>query len=167
MGATKGELRIAARAPERPERIAGQRLGRLVARVAGQGVLVDFRGNPHGPIAARVLASIDVSALAFAADSGAEVLLSFDDEQTDRPIVVGLLHPATSAGAAAPNGVERREALVDGQRVVLNAQDEIVLRCGKASITLRRNGRIVLRGTYLETNSEGVNRVKGAAVRIN
>jgi hypothetical protein len=47
------------------------------------------------------------------------------------------------------------------------AQDEIVLECGSASITLRRNGRVVIRGEYVETYSEGTNRIKGGQVRIN
>lgn len=59
------------------------------------------------------------------------------------------------------------EAVVDGRRVVIDAADEIVIRCGKASITLRRNGRIVVRGTYVETDSEGLNRIKGGAIKIN
>ena len=59
------------------------------------------------------------------------------------------------------------EALVDGKRVTIEAQDEIVLRCGQASITLRRNGRIVVRGTYVETRARGINRIKGGAVQIN
>lgn len=57
--------------------------------------------------------------------------------------------------------------MVDGSEVVLEVQDEIVLRCGKASITLRRNGRIVIRGTYVENRAEGVNRIKGGSVQIN
>ena len=56
---------------------------------------------------------------------------------------------------------------VDGKRVRIVAQDEIVLQCGEASVTLRRNGRIVIRGTYVETCSEGTNRIKGGQVRIN
>src|SRR5579862_7257079 len=59
------------------------------------------------------------------------------------------------------------EADVDGKRVRIVAQDEIVLQCGDASITLRRNGRIVIKGTYIETCSEGTNRIKGGQVRIN
>jgi uncharacterized protein (DUF2345 family) len=59
------------------------------------------------------------------------------------------------------------EAEIDGKRVRIVAQDEIVLECGSASITLRRNGRIVIRGTYVETSSEGTNRIKGGQVRIN
>lgn len=63
--------------------------------------------------------------------------------------------------------LETLEAVVDGKRVVIDAQDEVVIRCGKASITLRRNGRVVIRGTYVETRAEGVNRIKGGSVQIN
>jgi hypothetical protein len=59
------------------------------------------------------------------------------------------------------------EADADGRRVRLMAKDEIVLECGKASITLRRNGRVVVRGTHVESNSEGTNRIKGLQVRVN
>ena len=59
------------------------------------------------------------------------------------------------------------DANVDGRRVRIVAQDEIVLECGQASVTLRRNGRIIIRGTYVETHSEGTNRIKGGQVRIN
>jgi hypothetical protein len=72
--------------------------------------------------------------------------------------------PATDAAAPPPQVIE---ADVDGRRVRVVAQDEIVLQCGQASITLRRNGRIVIRGTYVETHSEGTNRIKGGQVRIN
>jgi hypothetical protein len=59
------------------------------------------------------------------------------------------------------------EADVDGRRVKIVARDEIVLECGEASITLRRNGKVIVRGTYVETYSTGTNRVKGGQVRIN
>lgn len=32
---------------------------------------------------------------------------------------------------------------------------------------LRRNGRVVIRGAYVETRSRGVNRIKGGSVQIN
>jgi hypothetical protein len=57
-------------------------------------------------------------------------------------------------------------AVVDGKRVVIRGADEIVLECGEASITLRRNGRIVIKGTFLESYSKGLNRIKGVAVKI-
>jgi hypothetical protein len=78
--------------------------------------------------------------------------------------------PTPAAHVTSPDTSERApfiEADVDGKRVRLTAQDEIVLQCGSASVTLRRNGRVVIRGTYVETHSEGTNRIKGGQVRIN
>ena len=75
--------------------------------------------------------------------------------------------PAAAEVAAAGDLPYVVEADVDGKRVRIVAQDEIVLQCGEASITLRRNGRIVIKGTYIETCSEGTNRIKGGQVRIN
>ena len=41
------------------------------------------------------------------------------------------------------------------------------LRCGKASITLTRAGKVLIRGAYLLSRSSGVNRIKGGSVQIN
>jgi hypothetical protein len=43
----------------------------------------------------------------------------------------------------------------------------MVLRCGKASITLTRAGKVLIQGSYVLSRSTGVNRVKGGAVQIN
>ena len=57
-------------------------------------------------------------------------------------------------------------AEVDGRRVCIRGADEIVLQCGEASITLRRNGKVIIKGTLVETRSSGLNRIKGAAVQV-
>lgn len=59
------------------------------------------------------------------------------------------------------------EARVDGQRVVIEAQDEVVIKCGRATITLRRNGKIIIKGDYVETRATGTNRIKGGSVQVN
>ncbi len=58
-------------------------------------------------------------------------------------------------------------AEVDGRSVVLEGKDELVLRCGEASITLRRNGRIVIQGVQVETRAAGSNKIRGGSVQIN
>ena len=70
---------------------------------------------------------------------------------------------------ANPTPVLRRpvEARVDGQRVTIEGQDEVVIRCGAASITLWRNGKVVIKGTQLETSATGTHRIKGGSVDIN
>ena len=99
------------------------------------------------------------------------MLLVFEAERSDRPIIVGLIESRDSHVEKKKHEDEGRssdlEALIDGRRIALQAEDEIVLRCGEASITLQRNGRIVVRGAYVETRSKGINRIKGGVVRIN
>ena len=74
---------------------------------------------------------------------------------------------AKSSATAAHGAAPVIEADVDGTRVRICARDEVVIQCGKASITLRRNGRVVIRGTYVETHSAGTNRIRGGQVRVN
>ena len=75
-----------------------------------------------------------------------------------------ILHPEVALG---PAGNRRFQATVDDQRLELKAEREIVLRCGKASITLTRAGKILLRGAYLFSRSTGVNKIKGGSVQLN
>ena len=107
-------------------------------------------------------------------NSNASALKLVEPSATAQPVPAGKASVKSAANAArkAPRTVEakpteRIEALVDGRRVVIDAEDEVVIRCGKASITLRRNGRVIIQGTHVETRAEGVNRVKGGSVQIN
>jgi len=165
--------------------VAGERLsahavvGRLLPGSTPTAPLVEFEGNPHGPLRARTTAVMasDVVDRAIATAQGA--LLVFERGDPRLPIVTGLIwtgQPATpfqellvptrSPPGAAP-GRSAVEARLDGARVVLEGTREVTLKCGEASITLRADGRIMLRGAYVESSSRGVNRLKGATVKIN
>lgn len=96
------------------------------------------------------------------------VVLQFENGDPNRPIVLGLIERVEDTGTSAvANGAQVVEVDVDGKRVRIVGKDEIVLQCGEASITLRRNGRVIVRGTYIETHSDGTNRIKGGQVLIN
>lgn len=69
--------------------------------------------------------------------------------------------------ALAPEDDAEQEIEVDGKRIVFTAKNEIVLRCGKSSITLTRAGKIIISGEYVVSRSAGVNRIRGGSVQIN
>lgn len=96
-----------------------------------------------------------------------QAVVVFDGGDRSRPLIVGFIEPLDQPEPVAAPGMPVIEADVDGRRVRVTAQDEIVLECGSASVTLRRNGRVVIRGTYVETRSDGTNRIKGGQVQIN
>lgn len=143
------------------EPAAGPLVGWLVGWSSEEGPWVDFPGNASGPVLARATVAIDASAAADAIRSRRGVVLLFERNQHDLPLIVGLLVEPE------PPPVSGAETVVDGERVELRADKEIELRCGQASIILRKNGRVVIRGTHVETRSKGVNRIKGGSVQIN
>ena len=53
------------------------------------------------------------------------------------------------------------------QELMFSASQKITLQCGLSSITLHPNGKIVLRGQYILSAAEGVNRLVGSQIEIN
>lgn len=120
---------------------------------------VSYPGAPS-PEALQALATQPVTE----EDVGRELALSFIDGNPRQPLILGFLHRpgSTQAERAEPVDVD-----VDGETVTLTGEQQIVLKCGKASITLTRAGKVIIKGAYLSSHSTGVNRIKGGSVQIN
>ena len=96
---------------------------------------------------------------------GQPVVLMFENGDPALPIVMGVLLPKDGWPLAQQPAQVEVEA--DGERLVVDARDQLVLRCGKASITLTKAGKVLIQGTYLSSRSSGVNRIKGGSVQLN
>ncbi|MGC8115159.1 DUF6484 domain-containing protein [Metapseudomonas otitidis] len=94
-------------------------------------------------------------------DIGTQVALMFVGGDPSRPLVIGRIQRLPEARQAPA------VAHIDGERLEFSAEREIILRCGKASITLTREGKVLIKGAYLSSRSSGVNRIKGGSVQIN
>jgi hypothetical protein len=142
-----------------------------VGRFTGLGdhgeALVDFPDNPaRRPLAARSIVSVEATHI------GREVALLFEGGDVEKPVIMGFIKSSPSPAENDRKPVIAESTLpvsteVDGERIVFDANKEIVLRCGSASITLTRAGKILLRGKYILSRSSGVNRIKGGSVQIN
>jgi hypothetical protein len=160
---------------------SSMRIGRLMTGSTPLCPLVDFADNPAGPLRARTTVSLDATTIERAVVTGQNAVLAFENGDLRLPIVTGLVQTelaatpfqelliATRAAVSGPRTGKAApvEARLDGERVVLEGKKEILLKCGEASITLRSDGRMVLRGAYVETYAKGLNRIKGGSVKIN
>jgi hypothetical protein len=126
-----------------------------------QPLVVGVPNLPHEIVAARTTVPLLRSQI------GSTVVLVFEHGDPRRPIVVGVLlerRPILVDPAPGPSLVSKQ---ADDDRLVMSAEREIVLRCGDASITLTRAGKVIIKGTYVVSRSSGYNKIKGAAVDIN
>ncbi|HMW72235.1 MAG TPA: hypothetical protein PKD17_10465, partial [Cellvibrionaceae bacterium] len=60
-----------------------------------------------------------------------------------------------------------RSANLDGKRLVFEAEEEVQIKCGEASINLYKDGRVVIRGRNLISRASAVNRILGGSVQVN
>jgi phage gp45-like len=136
----------------------------FVARVLSAGaegdVVVEWRGarGPEVRGARRLQVADELR-------PGAIVALVFEDGDEDRAIVLGPLHGMGDAAGLAEG--DRPQVRVAGRAIVLDAEDEVILRCGPATVHLKKDGTVAIRGAKLLSRASGVNRIKGGAVQIN
>lgn len=163
--------------------------------VLGQLVGIDSKGNPlvSYPQLIDEHSAVAVSTIpATHQHIGRQVALLFAAGDCRQPVIVGFIHsplhdllesfshvqPSINAqdveifepSDKAIDAVVDDESLavrVDGKKVVIEGQEEIVLKCGEASITLTKAGKILIRGKYLLSRSAGVNRILGGSVQVN
>jgi hypothetical protein len=86
-----------------------------------------------------------------------DCVLIWGVEATDEPVVIGRVGPAH--GERAPD--ETPAVLT------IEAQHSLTLRVGDGSITIRDDGKILIKGKDLVSHAQRLNRIKGGSVSIN
>jgi hypothetical protein len=146
-------------------------IGRLAKPEKPGEIWVEFEGS--GPAPARLLSTIDRRELLKKENIGRQVLLLFEKGLKAYPVIVGLMENliddiiSLEVAPQADHDKKPVDLLVDNERIVLDAKKEIVLKCGKGSITIKKDGKIVILGTNLISRSRGPHKIKGASVSIN
>jgi hypothetical protein len=140
--------------------------------------VVDFPGNQSKqPLVAMTTLGLSTKHI------GRQLALLFANGDPQSPVIMGMIHshlqdmlenftnqPQTDAldqQGELESNLQVDDVLIDGKKIVFEAKEEIVLKCGESSITLTKAGKVLIRGKYLLNRSTGVNRIMGGSVQVN
>jgi hypothetical protein len=163
-------LSMTSREESYPSFESALRVGKVVAADQEGKIFVDYSGNQKGPILARLTSSAREN-LRLESYAGREVLLGFEDDAPLCPIIIDTLHSTIDGREVPLNETAEADAPkrvhTTPKRLTLEAEEEVVLRCGDGSITITSAGKVLIKGKYLVSRSSGTNSIKGSSVRIN
>jgi Domain of unknown function (DUF6484) len=128
-------------------------VGRIVRITEDGEILVDYPGNQVGPIRARLGMQVPLDR------PDQQVLLVFENQDVTLPIIAGVITDKV--------GDLRCRGSRDGEELTLKATKELTLVCGKSSITLRSDGKVIVKGREILSRASGTNKIRGASVKIN
>lgn len=153
-------IELAARVPL-PAPLPEVTIGRIIG-FKGAAPLVNYPANPAcAPVPALATAPVPADT------AGRAVALVFIEGDPARPLILGLVRGGETGTQQAEEALAPVAARLDGETITLTAERELALKCGRASITLTRAGKVLIRGAYLLSRSSGANRIKGGSVQIN
>lgn len=133
---------------EAPRASAGVHLGCLQGFDPTGAPLVRLYGET-APMVALATVALQTS------DVGRQLALVFLNDHS--PLVIGLIQ----------NSQHVAEVRLEGDQLVLEGRESLELRCGKASLLMREDGKIIIKGTHLVSRSSGANKIKGASISLN
>jgi hypothetical protein len=84
-------------------------------------------------------------------DIGCDVCIAFAENDCNKPIILGKMLSSHSTKSD----------------LNFESDSQITLRCGKASISLKSDGTVAIRGTNVASRASQTNRIRGGNVQIN
>ena len=148
-------------------------IGRICELSANGNPLVSYDDATQlNPVEALSTVPLDKGAI------GCEVAISFAQNQGGVPVIMGVIarlidqvmEQTDTTKDTAPvvvAEVNTPELLIDGKKIQLSATEEISLRCGDTSITLNKNGKILVQGKHMLNRIAGSYQIKSGSIDLN
>jgi hypothetical protein len=99
-------------------------------------------------------------------NEGDTVLFWVDTERPTDCVIIGRIGPSSSGGEETSD-LRRQVTQPVAEVLVLEAKESLTLRVGTGSITIREDGKILIKGKDLVSHAQRMNRIKGGSVSIN
>ena len=144
-------------APSPKKKIEGLLIGNVVKVDSERKVWVHVPGVVDPPVLAKSIAPLNQMR------EGAQCALMFENGQSEFPVIMGILQQSVIALGACDSGAVSQSQ----DRIDIVSDREINLHCGDAHLRLTADGRVEMRGRTVISHSTGLNRIRGASVKLN
>ncbi|MCA9199230.1 MAG: hypothetical protein KDA87_16910 [Planctomycetales bacterium] len=138
-------------------------IGTLVGISASGVPLVEFPGNHAGPQEAMTAVQLTCEDEA-RTHVGREVMLHLEAEG-DRIVLMSFLHERIVADRQDSTGSQSGSQ--KSKSLHLEADSELQLTCGKSSLVMKKNGKVLLKGIDIVSHAENRQRIVGGEIKIN
>ena len=167
---TKAGIQTLTTETEQPSVILGNKIARIVESDNTETVLVQWDKSPATP--ARHLISVDVNELIGSENAGREVLITFIDNDPKQPVITGVMSSVVDKMVQmelASDDDKQASPIITGddENITITAHHQITLQCGKSSLILKKDGKIIVKGTNILSRASERNKIKGASVEVN
>ena len=102
---------------------------------------------------------------------GRQVLLCLTDDEPSVAVIIGelsdTLWPAAETGEESAGEHDSVPERLADRRIAIEAEDALILKCGKSEIQLRRDGDVLVKGNKITSRARSRNKIRGASVEIN
>lgn len=137
---------------EKAAKIEGVVVSRITGFYRGGEPLIDYAMNNTGsPLLARTTVSLDTCHI------GRDAAVMFEGGDSRKPIIIGLMHISK----------QNVETVEDDKTTVISSEDEILIRCGEASIHLKKDGKIIIKGKDILSRARRNHDIKGGMINLN
>lgn len=106
-------------------------------------------------------------------DAPQRVLCDFLESATPNPL---RLQPGDRVLVSPPTSLHDKGCVLgkiggyrepETKRVEIAADEELTIRCGEGSITIRKDGKVLIKGLDVVSHAKRSNRVRGGSIQLN
>jgi len=145
-----------------PPQVDGLMLGTLHSLDEAGNALVQPDSLQEGPFSAISMIALKPEDVGIA-----RFVLGFQDGNPRKPIILGRVWAPPAEASTADTATSANAQSPMRKKLVVQADEELELRCGQAVILLQGDGRIQLRGRTIINHADALYRIRGGTIQIN
>lgn len=140
------------------EVLSGLFVGKVLC-IDGENIKVELLGENKTIETTLTLCSITKEAV------NSLCVIQFIKNNPSQPVIMGLVNSTQESVLSNLSGIVKISE--DDERITLNLQKDVMIRCGKSQLYLRKDGVIQMKGDYIDLQAKATQTIKGGSVRIN